>query len=322
MATQSRLEVSVSLSDKFYVGRDITSFEDNRLSPLVSRVTLLVDDETYYSAGDDSGMEISASCPHATQEMADAILSSITGRAYHPYQAGAAALDPSAELGDGITVNGIYSVLSRFDDDGSGYPDISAPGENELEDEYPIQGPLTKELNRKLAATRSLITKTADEIRLEVQGLDERVTAVSVTLDGLTVTDESGTTKISGSSVETDTLSVKAANIDGLLSAAQIKLGGQMNVFESLDSDVSAGYFGYMDFSSSIGFSGTGLGIQSEGHAMMTANGSMLIGCIGHSYIGSVSGVVFLSGADLYWNGKSLINRIATIEAVLGGLIG
>ena len=35
-----------------------------------------------------------------------------------------AALDPSAELGDGVTAGGIYSVISRLSDDGSGYAGI------------------------------------------------------------------------------------------------------------------------------------------------------------------------------------------------------
>lgn len=290
----------------------------------ISRVIVSVDSENAYAAGNETGRTLEVQCPWGTQAMAEYILSAMSAVSYKPYSGSDSLLDPAAELGDGITAGGVYSVLAAADIslDAMCLSGVSAPATDEIDDEYPYKTKTQRSIDRKLAATRSLISKTADEIRLEVQGLDERVTAVSVTLDGLTVTDESGTTKISGSSVETDTLSVKAANIDGLLSAAQIKLGGQMNVFESLDSDVSAGYFGYMDFSSSIGFSGTGLGIQSEGHAMMTANGSMLIGCIGHSYIGSVSGVVFLSGADLYWNGKSLINRIATIEAVLGGLIG
>ena len=74
-----------------------------------------------------------------------------------------------------------------------------------------------------MAKTRSLITKTSEEIMLKVEGIDGKYTEVKTTLDGLTVTDASGTTKINGSSIKTDNLYVDAANITGTLTAAQIQ---------------------------------------------------------------------------------------------------
>jgi len=157
------------LFDKHYIGLDITGFENNGKSRPVSRVTLLVDNDNAITAGDDTGMELLADCPHATQAMADAILAQVKGYQYKMYSGDDANIDPAAELGDGATVNGVYSVISRIDDDGSGYAGISAPGDEELEDEYPAAGPMTQEFNRKISETRSSITKTAEEIRLEVQ---------------------------------------------------------------------------------------------------------------------------------------------------------
>ena len=213
------------MSDKYYVGGDITSFADNGKYKPISRVTLLVDDENSLTAGDDTGMEIVASCPHATQAMVNALLQTMKGYQYQAYEAGAANIDPSAELGDGVTVGGIYSPLSKLSDDGRGYADISSPGEAEMEDEYPSEGYITQEFNRKIAETRSTITKTSEEIMLKVEGLDGKYTEVKTTLDGLTVTDASGTTKINGSSIKTDNLYVAAANITGTLTANQIQTG-------------------------------------------------------------------------------------------------
>ena len=65
-----------------------------------------------------------------------------------------------------------------------------------------------------------------DEISLELQGVANQYTKLAVTLDGVTVTDASGTTLIKGSSIETDTLYVNAANINGTLSAGQINMTG------------------------------------------------------------------------------------------------
>lgn len=213
------------MSDKYYVGGDITSFSDNGKYKPISRVTLLVDDENSLAAGDDTGMEVIASCPHATQPMVNALLQTMKGYQYQAYEAGAANIDPAAELGDGVTVGGIYSPLSKLSDDGRGYASISSPGEAEMEDEYPAEGYITQEFNRKIAETRSTITKTSEEIMLKVEGIDGKYTEVKTTLDGLTVTDASGTTKINGSSIKTDNLYVAAANITGTLTADQIQTG-------------------------------------------------------------------------------------------------
>lgn len=213
------------MSDKYYVGGDITSFSDNGKYKPISRVTLLVDDENSLTAGDDTGMEVIASCPHATQPMVNALLQTMKGYQYQAYEAGAANIDPAAELGDGVTVGGIYSPLSKLSDDGRGYAGISSPGEAEMEDEYPAEGYITQEFNRKIAETRTTITKTSEEIMLKVEGIDGKYTEVKTTLDGLTVTDASGTTKINGSSIKTDNLYVDAANIKGTLTADQIRTG-------------------------------------------------------------------------------------------------
>lgn len=217
------------MSDKYYVGGDITSFADNGKYKPISRVTLLVDDENSLTAGDDTGMEVIASCPHATQPMVNSLLQAMKGYQYQAYEAGAANIDPAAELGDGVTVGGIYSPLSKLSDDGRGYAGISSPGEAEMEDEYPSDGYITQEFNRKIAETRSTITKTSEAIMLKVEGIDGKYTEVKTTLDGLTVTDQSGTTKIKGSSIETESI---AANS---ISADKLNLTGQI-AFSDLDA--------------------------------------------------------------------------------------
>lgn len=247
------------MSDKTFVGLDITGFENTGKYRPVSRVTLLVDDENVYTAGDDTGLELTASCPHATQKMVNALLAQLQGYQYQSFTADAANLDPAAELGDGVTVNGIYSIISQLDDDGRGFPDISSPGEVALEEEYPAAGPMTQEFNRQLADTRSQITKTAEEIQLlveseindlsssftvqldnitgRVNGLDGEFAELSLTLDGLTVTDSTGKTVINGSMIQTSNLYVNAANISGTLQANQINLTGAIT-WGDLDSDV------------------------------------------------------------------------------------
>lgn len=202
------------MSEKYYVGKDVTSFADKGKYKPISRVTLLVDDENSLTAGDDTGMEVIASCPHATQPMVNALLQAMKGYRYQAYEAGAANIDPAAELGDGVTVGGIYSPLSKLSDDGRGYAGISSPGELEMEDEYPSGGYITQEFNRKIAETRSTITKTSEEINLKVEGIDGKYTELKTTVDGVTITDQSGTTKIKGSSIETSSIATNAISAD------------------------------------------------------------------------------------------------------------
>lgn len=216
------------MSEKHFVGMDLTGFEDNGKMRPISRVTLLLDDENEITAGDDSGYELTANCPHATQEMANNLLAQLKGYQYQMFSADAARIDPAAELGDGITVSGIYSVISSLSDDGSGYYDVSAPGETELEDEFPSAGPMTQEFNRKMAQTRSLIEKSASEIQLAIEATDGRVSKLSITIDGVTVTGSDGKTKIKGSSIETSSIAADSIRAD------QVNLTGAIT-FDDLD---------------------------------------------------------------------------------------
>lgn len=219
------------MSEKYYVGRDVTSFSDKGKYKPISRVTLLVDDENSLTAGDDTGMEVIASCPHATQPMVNALLQAMKGYQYQAYEAGAANIDPAAELGDGVTVGGIYSPLSKLSDDGRGYAGISSPGEAEMEDEYPSEGYITQEFNRKIAETRSTITKTSEEINLKVEGIDGRVSDITQTVDGISLSVTSASSP-DGQTTATITLKVGPNNYTGY-----IKLDGNVDVSGQLSAD-------------------------------------------------------------------------------------
>ncbi len=177
------------------IGQDLVSAHNNGLTRPVSRVTLLLDDNTVVTAGDDTGLELSASCPYAVQAMADEILARLAGYQYQMFDASAVNIDPAAELGDLVEADGITSILAQIDDDGSGYPDIAAPGEAEMEDEYPAEGPLTREMNRKFAQTNAAIEKSSGEVRAYVENQVQGALAeVDVKLDAikLEVSQEAG----------------------------------------------------------------------------------------------------------------------------------
>ena len=228
--------------DKFFVGLDLTSVEDNGLQRPISRVTFLLDDENSVTAGDDTGLELLADCPHATQEMANAILAQVKGYKYQMFSADDAALDPAAELGDGVTAGGIYSVISRMNEDGSGFPSITAPGEAELEDEYPAGGPTTQKFDRKIAETRSRITKTAEEIRLEVandlRGLSSSITVKLESITQLVEDTEKGlrsefTVALSG-------ISSRVSNAEGNISSLDQTARSLTTRISNTEGDVSS----------------------------------------------------------------------------------
>lgn len=144
------------MSDKVLVGQNAMSLETSPAFEAYTGVILWYDDENAFKAGDETGRVLEVDCPWATQEMADNILASIAGYAYRPYEAAGAILDPAAELGDGVTVGGVYSQLATISTsfDPLMASDISAPGEEEVDHEYPYESPQARALARKVTLGR------------------------------------------------------------------------------------------------------------------------------------------------------------------------
>lgn len=144
-----------------------------------------------------------------------ALLAQLKGYQHQSFNANAANIDPAAELGDGVTVGGLYAGISQIRDDGYGYSDISAPDEPEVEDEYPYISPIQQEINRKSTEIYSTISKTAEEIRLEIVGLESEQASLSLSLDGLE-------TRITGAE---DELASMSLTLDGF----QVSLDGKID---------------------------------------------------------------------------------------------
>ena len=205
------------MNGSWYIGFNALSMETPETKPAISKVILLVDDENYYEAGTDTGTVIEATCPYATQAMANAVLSSLQGYAYQPVTAGNAKISPFAELGDGITVNGIYTQMAsqtiKFSP--GEVADVSAPSESEVDHEYQMNTPVSVDINRKIATVRSQITKTADEITLQINGINNEVSSISTKLDSITLSVSNGSTS-----------STISLSIDGETQEAQIEMDG------------------------------------------------------------------------------------------------
>ena len=222
--------------DKTYLGRSIEDFSPGIESKPITKVELLDENGDIVGvAGTDSGKTLTAQNPDGNNEMAQAILAKVSGYTHIGYEGQNAMIDPAAEIGDAVTVSGHYVPIVSTDStfDSLLAVNISAPDADELDDEYPYKSKTQRQIERNMAVTRSLITKSAEEINLEIQGVDGRVSALQITLDGVTVKGSDGVTRIKGGMIQANsvtatqidatTLKVAAANITGTLTASQIQ---------------------------------------------------------------------------------------------------
>ncbi len=162
-----------------------------------SRVIIWVTDELCYEAGETSGRTLELECPWGTQQMAENILSKIRGYQYQPFTADGALVDPSAELGDGITANGVYSGLYKqeLQFDALGASKIEAPQDEEIDHEYSFQEVTDRTIMRQFASTKSQFAIQADEIAARVarEGGDIKSFGWTLTEDGFILSSGSKT---------------------------------------------------------------------------------------------------------------------------------
>ena len=230
------------MSDKVFLGTRMAQLDTSPSLAPVSKVILAVDSENAYIAGDDTGRTIEVTCPYGTQEMANNILAALSAYTYTPAMAQDAILDPAAEIGDGLTMGGVYTVLaqSTLTFDGLMTSDAGAPGQAEQESEYKYQSPVIADINWQLAETRSLISKTSKEILLQVEnelqglsssfsvqlqqiqsqvtGLNGQVSSITQKVDNITLSVSNGSTSSSISlSVGGVTVSSQTIQMNGLV---------------------------------------------------------------------------------------------------------
>lgn len=172
------LEVTESLSD---IAPAVGSTPiDVRISPefdAYSKVIINIgedDDgnEISYISGNSTGRTLEIENPWGTQEMADTLLSKLQLRnfQYQPYRATRALLDPSAEIGDGVSVNSIYSGIytQNITFNSLMASDISAPADEEFDHEFPYVPKEQRQFKRETSYTRSQLKINRDSIEAEV----------------------------------------------------------------------------------------------------------------------------------------------------------
>lgn len=124
-----------------------------------------------YRAGDRTGTVLEITNEWGSQAQADAIYRKIRGFKYRPYKAGGTSIDPSAEIGDAVTVSDIYSgVFAKKTTFGRHIrTDLEAPSKEEVEHEFQIQSPTNRQYERFTRSVRASLSITAAKIAAEVE---------------------------------------------------------------------------------------------------------------------------------------------------------
>lgn len=144
------------MNNKHYVGRRAKSITLGIELLPVSRIVLTGRDDAIYISGNNSGYTMEVYVPDATQQMADDLLRKAKGFVYQGYTANNAFILPEAELGDGVTVSGIYSMLASRDYNFTPKltENISAPYSQEGDHEYQYTGDYEQELQRRIEQSK------------------------------------------------------------------------------------------------------------------------------------------------------------------------
>lgn len=230
--------------DRVFVGQNVSDLDTSARAVTISRVTLKAGGDEVYTAGDDTGRTVEKTCLWASQALADSLLARLRRVSYQPFSGEEALLDPAAEVGDGITAGGVYAPLYRTDIvfDGLYTADAAAPGSDEIEDEYPYKSRARRQADRELSQTYSRITKTAEEIRLEVandlRGLSSSITVKLESITQLVEDTENGlrsefTVALSG-------ISPRVSNAEGDIASLDQTARSLTTRISSAEGDVSS----------------------------------------------------------------------------------
>lgn len=174
------------MAESFNLLRRVQSLDISPELPGYSRVTIYAGqnekgENKIYTVGDDTGTTLEITNEWGTQEMAEAILKKIQGWRYQPYKAGGSSIDPSAEIGDAVTISDIYGGIFAKKTTYGKYirTDLEAPSKEEVEHEFQVQSPTDRQYARFTSDVRSKLTIQAKEIAARVEktyGKDDKGT--------------------------------------------------------------------------------------------------------------------------------------------------
>ena len=307
------------MADRTSVGRSITSFNTSPLFDGYSRVTIKVTDKLSYTVGNDTGRALTVENPWGTPQMARDMLDSLKGFQYQPYEAEGALLNPAAELGDGISVNGQYSGLYSISMklDSLCAADIRAPHDEEINHEYPYTEVSDRATERRLLrvnndidttndAMQSAVTAIYSELAIQADEISARVTKKGgdTTSFGWTLTED-------GFILSSGNRQVFKADKDGITVTGKIQatsgyIGNSSSGFAIGSRSINNGMTSLSDTENNGVYIGTD-GIALGG-GKFKVNSSGVITATSGTIGGFTLGASYIRGGDLMLNSDGSIS--------------
>lgn len=207
------------MSGKIFVGNSASGLtEADKLQPY-SKVTV-TDGTNSYTSGDNTGRELTVNVPLLPSIKGDTlaanILAAVKNYRYQPYEAADALLDPAAELGDGVTVGGIYGGIHAKTTTFSRLfrADVSAPAEEEIDNEYPYLSAQERDAVRQKKQT----AKNTSDIATNTSDIKDNADDIATNANAITSiqADIANFGTVYATKASVTSLSAKVANIEKL----------------------------------------------------------------------------------------------------------
>lgn len=122
-----------------YIGSKVADIKADQPWLPISQVKVKVDENNIYTAGTTTGRTVEVECAIGSQAIADNLLSALSGYVYKAYAARDALIKPNIELGQSVSVGGVYSIVGGLFIRGDMIlaADLSAPSSGDIDHEYP-----------------------------------------------------------------------------------------------------------------------------------------------------------------------------------------
>lgn len=301
-----------------------------------------------YSAGDNTGYVLEVDNPIGTPEMAASILEvlRLRGAKYQPYKAGGTLLNPAAEIGDFVTVNGKVGMILEIDTNHSKamFSSLSAPYDEEVDHAFQYQPKTVRQFKRESSYVRSRLTLNADSIEAKVSktGGDNASfgwtltntdwsiysngsRVLRATADGLEITGKVTATSgsIGGCDIVNGVLTIASANISSI--NADVITAGTLSVARIANGSINGGEYGKIASGGITGWNctagiNTNLG-YAAGYGAATVNGTTTY----PSYFkaGSITAEASLNAPTAFsFKGYTIKVKHITISGTMYNLLG
>ena len=249
-----------------------------------------------YFAGTNLGYVLEIDNPMGTQQMAQALADGFRYRLrqYQPYEANKVELNPAAEIGDDVTVNGKTSTIVNLYQNHSPMmsANVSAPNDEEVQHAFDYQPRSERQFERATSELRSRLTITEGAIEATVSrtGGNEasfgwKLTdsdwsvysngsrVLHATADGLEITGKVIATSgfIGGCEIVGGVLTINSANITSI--NADVINAGTINVARIADSSLAETKF-TSGVQTNLGYA-SGFCVASTSDAWQTGSGGV-----------------------------------------------